>query len=94
MDKKIAVLATGTNGCVISADLIGAGLDVTMIDMWAAHIEEMRANGLTVTTGLIGKTPVGVQLIGGRYQEDVLLRAVEDIERAGTPASPVDPITA
>jgi 2-dehydropantoate 2-reductase len=51
MDKKIAVLATGTNGCVISADLIGAGLDVTMIDMWAAHIEAMRANGLTVTTG-------------------------------------------
>lgn len=50
--------------------------------------------GLTVTTGLIGKTPVGVQLIGGRYQEDVLLRAGEDIERAGTPASPVDPITA
>lgn len=51
MDKKIAVLATGTNGCVISADLIDAGLDVTMIDMWAAHIEAMRANGLTVTTG-------------------------------------------
>ena len=50
MDKKIAVLATGTNGCVISADLISAGLDVTMIDMWAAHIEEMRANGLTITT--------------------------------------------
>ena len=50
MNKKIAVLATGTNGCVISADLIQAGLDVTMIDMWAAHIETMRANGLTVTT--------------------------------------------
>ena len=51
MDRKIAVLATGTNGSVISADLIGAGLDVTMIDMWPAHIEQMRANGLTITTG-------------------------------------------
>ncbi|MFT5180551.1 MAG: 2-dehydropantoate 2-reductase [Alphaproteobacteria bacterium] len=50
MDKKIAVLATGTNGSVISADLIRAGLDVTMIDMWGAHIEAMRANGLTITT--------------------------------------------
>ena len=50
MNKKIAVLATGTNGCVISADLIMAGLDVTMIDMWAAHIEAMRANGLTITS--------------------------------------------
>ena len=50
MNKKIAVLATGTNGSVISADLIQAGLDVTMIDMWAAHIEAMRANGLKITT--------------------------------------------
>jgi len=51
MDKKIAVLATGTNGSVISADLTQAGLDVTMIDMWGAHVDEMRANGLTITTG-------------------------------------------
>ena len=50
MTKKIAVLATGANGSCISADLTRAGLDVTMIDMWPAHIEEMRANGLTITT--------------------------------------------
>ncbi len=50
MEKKIAVLATGANGSVVSADLTRAGLDVTMIDMWAAHVEEMRANGLTITT--------------------------------------------
>jgi 2-dehydropantoate 2-reductase len=50
MNKKIAVLGTGANGSVISADLIQAGLDVTMIDMWAAHIEEMRANGLTISS--------------------------------------------
>jgi len=50
MNKKIAVLATGTNGSVISADLIRAGLDVSMIDMWGAHIEAMRANGLTITS--------------------------------------------
>ena len=48
--------------------------------------------GLTVTTDLVGKTPVGVQLVAGRYHEDVLLRAGEDIERAGTPASPIDPV--
>ena len=30
--------------------------------------------GLTVSTGLVGSIPVGVQLIGGRYREDVLLR--------------------
>ena len=48
--KKIAVLATGANGSVIAADLINAGLDVTMIDMWAKHIEAIRASGLTITT--------------------------------------------
>lgn len=50
MDKKIAVLATGANGSCISADLTRAGLDVSMIDQWPAHIEAMRANGLTIRT--------------------------------------------
>ena len=48
MNKKIAVLGTGANGSVISSDLINAGLDITMIDMWSEHVEAMRANGLTI----------------------------------------------
>ena len=36
--------------------------------------------------------PVGVQLIGPRYREDLCLFAGEAIEAAGTPASPVDPV--
>jgi amidase len=47
--------------------------------------------GLSVATGLVGKSPVGVQLIAGRYREDVLLEAGAAIERGGTPPSPVDP---
>ncbi len=47
--------------------------------------------GLSVATGLIGKTPLGVQLIAGRYREDILLDAGEAIEQAGTPPSPIDP---
>ena len=39
--------------------------------------------GLTVSTGLIGSVPVGVQLIGGRFREDILIAAGADIERAG-----------
>ena len=50
MDKKIAVLATGANGSCIAADLTRAGLDVSMIDQWAEHVEAMRANSLTITT--------------------------------------------
>ncbi|MBY0336964.1 MAG: amidase family protein [Acetobacteraceae bacterium] len=47
--------------------------------------------GLAVTTGLVGTVPVGVQLVAGRYREDLLLAAGEAIEAAGVPAAPVDP---
>jgi amidase len=47
--------------------------------------------GLTVTTGLVGRAPVGVQLVAGRYREDLLLAAGEAIEAAGVPEAPVDP---
>jgi amidase len=48
--------------------------------------------GLAVATGLVGTVPVGVQLLAGRYREDLLLTAGEVIEAAGTPAAPIDPI--
>ena len=47
--------------------------------------------GLTVSTGMVGTAPVGIQLVAGRYREDVLLDAGEVIEAGGTPPSPVDP---
>jgi amidase len=47
--------------------------------------------GLTVSTGMVGTVPVGVQLVGGRYREDLLLAAGEAIEAGGTPPSPIDP---
>lgn len=50
--------------------------------------------GLTVSTGLVGRVPVGVQIVAGRYREDLCLLAGEAIEAGGVPASPVDPVTA
>ncbi|MEM7669078.1 MAG: amidase family protein, partial [Pseudomonadota bacterium] len=47
--------------------------------------------GLAVSTGLAGDSPVGVQLIAGRYREDLLLTAGEAIEARGAPPSPIDP---
>lgn len=47
--------------------------------------------GLTVSTGMAGDVPVGVQLIAGRFEERHLLKAGEVVERGGAPASPVDP---
>jgi amidase len=46
---------------------------------------------LAVSTGLVGQTPVGVQIIAGRYREDLCLRAGEAIESRGTPPAPIDP---
>jgi 2-dehydropantoate 2-reductase len=48
MTKKIAVLGTGANGSSAAADLTNAGFDVVLIDQWPAHVEAMRANGLTI----------------------------------------------
>ncbi len=49
MHKKIAVLGAGANGSSIAADLTKAGLDVTIIDQWPAHVEAMKKNGLDIT---------------------------------------------
>ena len=47
--KKIAVLGAGAIGSSIAADLTQAGLDVTVIDQWPAHVEAMKSAGLRVT---------------------------------------------
>ena len=49
MAKKIAVLGTGANGSSVAADLTRAGLDITLIDQWPAHVDKMKADGLTIT---------------------------------------------
>lgn len=51
----------------------------------------MSLPALTVSTGMVGRTPVGVQLVAGQYHEARLLRAGEIIERGGVPPSPIDP---
>ena len=46
--QRIAVLGTGANGCVVGADLLRAGYDVTLIDQWPANVEKIRADGVTI----------------------------------------------
>ena len=46
---KLAVLGVGAIGSTIGAYLTRAGRDVTLIDTWAAHVEEMRRSGLKVS---------------------------------------------
>ncbi|RXZ51689.1 ketopantoate reductase family protein [Agromyces binzhouensis] len=45
---RIAVLGTGAQGAGIGADLVRAGLDVTFIEQWPAHVEAMRERGIEV----------------------------------------------
>jgi amidase len=65
--------------------------------VWQAQVPQiaipfMGLPGLTVSTGLVGRIPVGVQLVSGRYREDLCLLAGEAIEAGGTPAAPIDPV--
>jgi amidase len=66
--------------------------------VWRAQLTQiaipfMGLPGLTVSTGLVGKVPVGVQIVSGRYREDLCLLAGEAIEAGGTPPSPIDPVS-
>lgn len=47
-DKRIAIVGTGANGAAFGADMINAGLDVTFIEQWPAHVAAMREHGLRV----------------------------------------------
>jgi amidase len=66
--------------------------------VWRAQVPQiaipfMGLPGLTVSTGLVGRIPVGVQVVSGRFREDLCLLAGEAIEAGGTPSAAVDPVT-
>jgi amidase len=66
--------------------------------VWRAQLTQiaipfMGLPALTVSTGLVGKVPVGVQVVSGRYREDLCLAAGEAIEAGGTPPAPIDPVS-
>jgi amidase len=71
--------------------------DASFARVWRAQVPQiaipfMGLPGLTVSTGLVGRVPVGVQLVSGRYREDLCLLAGEAIEAGGVPPSPIDPV--
>lgn len=70
--------------------------DASFARVWRAQMTQigipfLGLPALTVSTGLVGRTPVGVQVVGGRFREDLCLAAGEAIEAGGTPPSPIDP---
>jgi amidase len=85
----------------VSAELpFPDGLDLrdqaSFARVWRAQLPQiaipfMGLPALTVSTGMVGRVPVGVQVVSGRYREDLCLLAGEAIEVGGTPPMPVDP---
>ena len=78
------------------ADNLDLKDDASYARVWSAQMTQiglplLGLPALTVSTGFSGKTPVGVQLVAGRFREDLCLAAGRDIESGGQPVLPVDP---
>jgi len=73
--------------------------DRAVAEMLSAHqpmlaVSTLGLPGLAVPTGLAGNVPTGVQLVAGRFQEDLCLTAGAMIETNVASLTPVDPVEA
>jgi amidase len=96
--ETYAVLLMPVSGELPFPDGLDLRDDVSFARVWRAQMPQvgipfMGLPALTVSTGLLGRVPVGVQIVSGRYREDLCLRAGEAIEALGTPSTPVDPVS-
>jgi amidase len=96
--EKYAVLLMPVSAELPFPDGLDRKDDASFARVWRAQLTQiaipfMGLPGLTVSTGLVGRIPVGVQVVSGRYREDLCLAAGEAIEAGGTPPMPVDPVS-
>ncbi|QWG19499.1 amidase family protein [Bradyrhizobium sediminis] len=94
--EKFAVLLMPVSGELPFPDGLDMRDDASFARVWHAQLTQiaipfMGLPGLTVSTGLVGRIPVGVQVVSGRYREDLCLAAGEAIEAGGTPSAAIDP---
>lgn len=81
MNGSIAFVGAGAVGGSVAADLIDAGIELTVVDQWPEHVEAMRRDGLRVTMpGRDVHVPVDARhlcdLASGRRTFDVVFTAV------------------
>jgi amidase len=91
------VLLTPVSGELPFPDNLDRKDEASFARVWQAQLPQiaipfMGLPGLTVATGMVGRSPVGVQVVSGRYREDLCLLAGEAIEAGGVPPSPIDPV--
>jgi amidase len=94
--ETYAVLLMPVSGELPFPDQLDRKDDASFARVWHAQLPQiaipfMGLPGLAVSTGLVGRIPVGVQLVSGRYREDLCLAAGEAIEAGGTPSAVIDP---
>jgi len=94
--ENYAVLLMPVSGELPFPDQLDRKDDASFARVWHAQLPQiavpfMGLPGLTVSTGLVGRVPIGVQLVSGRYREDLCLAAGEAIEAGGTPSAAIDP---
>jgi amidase len=94
---RYAVLLIPVSGELPFPDHLDRRDDESFARVWRAQLSQiaiplMGLPALTVSTGLVGRVPVGVQLVSGRFREDLCLAAGEAIEAGGAPTSPIDPV--
>jgi amidase len=92
-----AVLLIPVSAELPFADQLDMRDEASFNRVWQAQLTQiaipfMGLPGLTVSTGLVGRIPVGVQVVAGRFREDMCLLAGEAIEAFGTPPAPIDPV--
>ena len=95
--EKYPVLLIPVSGELPFPDHLDRKDDASFARVWHAQLTQIAIPflglpGLTVSTGLVGRLPVGVQVVAGRYREDLCLLAGEAIEAGGVPPSPIDPV--
>jgi amidase len=96
--ETYAVLLMPVSGELPFPDGLDLRDDASFARVWRAQMPQvgipfMGLPALTVSTGLVGRVPVGVQIVSGRYREDLCLGGGEAIEALGTPSTPVDPVS-
>lgn len=63
MAERIAIIGAGAIGGVVGGLLTRAGYDVTLLDHWVEHVEEMKRRGLRLSGPLIGDIRVPVNAL-------------------------------
>ena len=93
---RYPVLLAPVCGELPFADQIDVTSDAAFMKCYEAQLLQigipfLGLPGLTVTTGLAGTAPVGVQVISARYREDIMLDAGEIIAAGNIAPCPIDP---